>query len=162
MIPGTVANTVVETTHLVLPGEANTLGTAFGGNVCAWIDLACAVSAQRHCRLPVATASIDDLHFLAPIKVGHVAIVRSHVNAVFRTSLEVEAIVHSEDPLTGERSLTTRAFLTFVALSPDGEPLTIAPLTVETDEERERQKQAHARRAERLARKRASAIALSK
>lgn len=162
MMPGTVANTIVETTHLVLPGEANTLGTAFGGHVCAWIDLACAVSAQRHCRLPVATASIDDLHFLAPIKVGHVAIVRSQVNAVFRTSLEVGAVVMSEDPLTGQRSLTTRAFLTFVALGPDGRPVPLRPLETMTEEERQREQLALARRAERLARKRAAEIELAK
>ena len=155
-MPGRAADTVVETTHLVLPGEANTLGTAFGGHVCAWIDLACAVSAQRHCRLPVATASIDDLHFLAPIKVGHVAVVRSQVNAVFRTSLEVGATVWSEDPLTGERSLTTRALLTFVALGPDGRPVQLPPLETVTDEERRRQDLAQTRRAERLARKKAS------
>lgn len=156
---GFVSDTIVETTHLVLPGEANTLGTAFGGHVCAWIDLACAVSAQRHCRMPVATASIDDLHFLAPIKVGHVAIVRSQVNAVFRTSLEVGATVWSEDPLTGHRSLTTRAFLTFVALGSDGRPVPLPPLKVATDEERALQEHAHARRAERLARKRAAEAA---
>lgn len=154
---GRASDTLVETTHLVLPGEANSLGAVFGGHVCAWLDLACAVAAQRHCRKPVVTASIDDLHFLAPIKVSHFALVRAQVNAVFNTSLEVGATVWSEDPLTGERHLTTRAFLTFVALDETGLPVPLPPLVVETEEERRRQEHAQVRRSERLARKKAAA-----
>lgn len=154
-MPFTVRETLVETNHLVLPGEANTVGTAFGGHVCAWIDLAAAVAAQRHCRRPVVTASIDALNFLAPIRIGHVAIVRAQVNAVFRTSMEVGVEVRSEDPLTGIQHHTTSAFLTFVALGPENKPEPLPPLVCETDEERTREREAHERRAQRLARKRA-------
>lgn len=145
--------TYVETTHLVLPGQANALGTVFGGHVCAWLDLAGAVSAQRHCRRPVVTASMDDIHFHASIKVGHIAVVRAQVNAVFRSSLEVGVEVFSEDPLTGDRNHTTTAYLTFVALDAHGRPAPMPPLVCETDEERAREADAKARREARLARK---------
>ncbi len=152
--PHTARATYVETTHLVLPGQTNALGTVFGGNVCAWLDLAGAVAAQRHCRRPVVTASMDDIHFHASIKVGHIAVVKAQVNAVFRTSLEVGVEVHSEDPLTGDRHHTTTAYLTFVALDAHGKPAAMPPLTVETDEERQREAEAKQRRADRLERKR--------
>ena len=149
----TARATTVETTHLVLPGQTNALGTVFGGHVCAWLDLAGAVAAQRHCRRPVVTASMDDIHFHASIKVGHIAVVKAQVNAVFRTSLEVGVEVHSEDPLTGDRHHTTTAYLTFVALDAHGHPAPMPPLTVETDEERRREAEAKQRRADRLERK---------
>jgi acyl-CoA hydrolase len=145
----------VESTHLVLPGQANALGTVFGGHVCAWLDLAGAVAAQRHCRRPVVTASMDDIHFHASVKVGHVAVVRAQVNAVFRTSLEVGVDVFSEDPLTGDRHHTTTAYLTFVALDAHGRPAPMPPLLCETPEEKAREADAKARRESRLARKKA-------
>jgi acyl-CoA hydrolase len=145
----------VESTHLVLPGQANALGTVFGGHVCAWLDLAGAVAAQRHCRRPVVTASMDDIHFHASVKVGHVAVVRAQVNAVFRTSLEVGVDVFSEDPLTGDRHHTTTAYLTFVALDAHGRPAPMPPLLCETPEEKAREADAKARREARLARKQA-------
>ncbi len=146
----TAAATRVEATHVVLPGQANALGTVFGGAVCGWLDLAGAVAAQRHCRKPVVTASMDDIHFHAPIKVGHIAVVRAQVNAVFRTSLEVGVDVFSEDPLTGERHHTTTAYLTFVSLDEAGRPVPMPPLVCETAEEREREAAAHGRREARL------------
>jgi acyl-CoA hydrolase len=147
--------TVVEATHLVLPGQTNALGTVFGGHVCAWLDLAGAVAAQRHCRRPVVTASMDDIHFHAPVKVGHIAVVRAQVNAVFRTSLEVGAEVWSEDPLTGDRHHTTTAYLTFVALDAIGQPAQMPALVPETPEEKAREAEGHARREARLVRKKA-------
>jgi acyl-CoA hydrolase len=152
--------TFVEATHLVLPGQANALGSVFGGEVCAWIDLACSVSAMRLCHRPVVTASMDDLHFHAPVRVGHIAIVQSQVNAVFRTSLEVGAFVWSEDPSTGERRHTASAFLTFVALDANGTPTELPPLLCETEDERRREDEAAVRRAARLARKRATPAAV--
>lgn len=151
--PRRAADSYVEATHLVLPGDTNAHGSIFGGNVAAWLDLACAVSAMRHCRSPVVTASMDDLHFHAPIKVGHIAVVQAQVNAVFRTSLEVGAFIWSEDPLTGERRHTSTAFLTFVSLDASGKPAVLPQLIVETEEERLRQAEAFVRREERLARK---------
>jgi len=143
----------VETTHFVLPGEANVHGNAFGGHVCAWVDLACATVAMRHARRPVVTASMDDLHFLAPIKVGHVAVLKARATAVFRTSMEVYAEVWNEDPLTGDRSQATTAFLTFVALDAQSRPVPLPPLEVSTPEEKQHEADAHERRKLRLERR---------
>ncbi len=155
MQPRPAKATYVETTHVVLPGQTNSLGTVFGGHVCAWLDLAGAVAAQRHCRRPVVTASMDDIHFHAPVRVGQFAVVRAQVNAVFHTSLEVGVEVWSEDPLTGERHHTTTAYLTFVGLDVNGRPAPMPPLLCETADEQRREAEAHARREARLARKEA-------
>lgn len=150
---GRARDTIVDATHMVLPSETNAHGTLFGGQVCAWLDIACGIAARRHCRRPVVTASMDDIHFHAPVKLGHVVVIRAQVNAVFRTSMEVGAEVWSEDPNSGERHHTTSAFMTFVALGDDGRPQALPPLLCETLEERQREKAAHERRAGRLARR---------
>ena len=139
--------------QLVLPSNANALGAAFGGSVMGWIDICGAVCAQRHCRQIVVTASMDDLHFHAPIKVGWAVTLKARINATFNTSMEVGVTVHSEDALTGERRLTTSALLTFVALDKDGNRLKVTPLEFENEAERQAAEDAGARRTERLARK---------
>jgi len=141
----------VEMTELVMPSDANVLGTAFGGRIVQWMDLAGGVSARRHARMPVVTAAIDQLAFLGPVRVGNVAILRAQVNAVFGTSLEVEVEVLDEDPDTGERRRCCDGFLTFVALGPDRRPARVPPLLAETEAERRREREANARRAARLA-----------
>lgn len=141
----------VEVTHLVMPGDANVLGTAFGGMVMQWTDLAAGMAAMRHARRPVVTASIDRLAFLAPVRIGHMAILTAQVNAVFRTSMEVGVVVVTEDPLTGTRQKCCDAYLTFVVLAPDGKPTAAPPLVAETDEERCREADAAVRREARLA-----------
>jgi acyl-CoA hydrolase len=125
----------VEMTQLVLPSYANSMGNAFGGRVMQWIDLAAAMSAMRHARMAVVTASIDQLSFHAPIRVGQMAILRARLNAVFGSSMEVEVTVDAEDPLSGERTLCCDAFLTFVALGPEGKPARAPLLLTETEEE---------------------------
>jgi acyl-CoA hydrolase len=143
----------VEMTQLLLPGDANALGAAFGGSVMGWIDICAAVAAQRHSRQTVVTASMDDLHFHAPIKVGFQVILRARVIAAFRSSMEVGVTVHAENPLTGERQLTTSALLTFVALDAGGKKLPVPPLALEGSDEQAAAEEASARRAERLAKK---------
>ena len=122
----------VEMTQLVLPSYANSFGNAFGGRVMQWIDLAAAMAAMRHSRMPVVTASIDQLAFHAPIRVAQIAILRAQVNAVFGSSMEIEVTVDAEDPRTGEKKLCCDAFLTFVALGPDGKPSKAPLLLTET------------------------------
>ncbi len=141
-------------TQLVMPTDANTRGTAFGGKIMQWIDLAGSMAAMRHSRMPVVTASIDQLNFLAPVHIGHVAILHARLNAVFGTSLEIEVEVVSEDPLSGERRRCCNAFLTFVALDEDGRPAPAPPLRAETEDEKRRQREATDRRAQRLAQRR--------
>ncbi len=144
----------VEMAQIVLPGDANALGTAFGGRVVQWMDLAAAVAARRHARTPCVTISIDQLTFLAPIKIGEIVLIYAQVNAVFGTSMEIGVEVVVEDPETETRTKCCDAFLTFVALGPDGKP-TRAPLLLSTtDEELERVRQAEGRRAARLATRR--------
>ena len=140
-------------TQLLLPGDANALGAAFGGSVMGWIDICAAVSAQRHSRQQVVTASMDDLHFHAPIKVGFQVILRSRIIAAFKTSMEIGVTVHAENPLTGERQLTTSALLTFVALDANGKKLPVPPLELVSDVERLAADEASSRRAERLSKK---------
>lgn len=141
----------LEVTHLVMPSDANVLQTAFGGMVMQWTDLAASMAAMRHARLPVVTASIDQLSFLAPLRVGQMAILQAQVNAVFGSSMEVGVEVTSEDPLTGARRRCCDAYLTFVALGPDGRPTRAPALAAETDEERRREAAARERRRARLA-----------
>ena len=144
----------VEMTQLVLPSYANSLGNAFGGRVMQWIDLAAAIAAMRHARMPVVTASIDQLVFRAPIRVSQIAILRAQVNAVFGSSLEIEVTVEAEDPRSGERKLCCDAFLTFVALGPEGTPAKAPLLLTETEDKVRRAEEAAGRRAVRIAAKR--------
>lgn len=140
-------------TQLILPPDANNLNAAFGGRVMQWIDICAAIAAQRHCRQVVVTASMDDLHFHAPIRVGWTATLHGRVLAAFKTSMEVGVTVHAENPLTGERHLTTSALLTFVALDREGQRVQVPPLLLTSDEERIAHDEAEQRRAQRIARK---------
>lgn len=144
------AQTRVEMTQLVLPEHTNALGTIFGGQVAAWIDICAAIAAQRFCRQQVVTASIDELHFLHPIQRGQIAIFQASVNAAWGRSMEVGVRVEGEDPLTGARQHTASAYATFVALGSDGHPSPVPRLAPETDHERRREQDARVRRAHRL------------
>ena len=146
-------DTIVEMTQMILPSDANPLNAAFGGRVMEWIDICGGIAAQRHCRQTVVTASMDELHFHAPVRVGWIVTLRSRVLAAFHTSMEVGVTVQSENPLTGEKAITTSALLTFVALARDGSKVMVPPLLLETEEERQASASAHARRQERLAHK---------
>jgi len=149
--PRTPRASRVVMTESVLPGDGNPLGTAFGGRIAQWIDVAAAVACQRHCRRRVVTASMDDLHFLQPIRVGMIVELRAQVNAAYRTSMEAGVRIESEDPLTGERRHACTAFLTFVAQDEHGRPVEVPPLELENDEDRRRSLDAGERRAIRLA-----------
>jgi acyl-CoA hydrolase len=150
-----------EMVQFVLPNDANPLGFILGGTVMHLIDIAGAIVANRHTRSQVVTASVDDLQFLHPIRVGDMILLRAWVNQVFRTSMEVEVEVCSEEALTGRRQLTSRAYLTFVAVDKAGQPVDVPPLELTTDGERQRATAATLRRNERLNRKKAASISLS-
>ena len=138
---------------MVLPNDSNPLGYILGGTVMHMIDITGAIACHRHTNALALTAGVDSLDFLHPIKVGDIIILKSRVTATFRTSLEVEVEVFSEGITSGQRQLTSKAYLTFVSLDDHGKPKEVAPLLLETPEDEERSRQAHARRAERLARK---------
>ena len=148
----TPSASLTEMVQFVLPNDANVLGFILGGTVMHLIDIAGAIAATRHTRSQVVTASVDDLQFLHPIRVGDMIILRAWVNAAFHTSMEVEVEVCSEG-LTGERQKTSQAFLTFVSVDKDGHPQPVPPLVADTDEERARAQAAHVRREERLRRR---------
>ncbi len=117
----------IEMTEVVLPNDANPLGNMLGGRVMHLIDMAGAIAAHRHARSLLATVSVDSVDFVYPIRVGQLVILRAHVTRVFHTSVEVAVKVYMEDFLTGERRQTSSAFVTYVALDPDGRPKPIPP-----------------------------------
>jgi acyl-CoA hydrolase len=137
-------------TELVLPQHTNALGTIFGGTVMSWIDIAAAISAGKHSRTSVVTASIDALHFIAPIKLGHVVEIRASVNSTGKSSMEVGVRVDSENPLTGEKFHNVSAYLTFVALGSDGKPRVVPKVVPETEVEIRRFQAAQRRRESRV------------
>ena len=140
--------------QVVLPNDANPLGFILGGTVMHLIDIAGAIACHRHTRSLLVTAAVDGLQFLHPIKVGDLIILRARVTATFNTSLEVEVEVFSEGIETGERCMTSLAYLTFVTIDREGRRVPVPPLLLETDAERQKAKDAEARRAARLEAKR--------
>jgi acyl-CoA hydrolase len=136
--------------QVVLPNDANPLGFILGGTVMHLIDIAAAIACHRHTRSLLVTAAVDGLQFLHPIKVGDLIILNARVTCVFTTSLEAQVDVHSEEILTGQRKLTSRAYLTFVAIAPDGRRVPVPPLLLESDEDRRLSEEAQVRRAARL------------
>jgi acyl-CoA hydrolase len=153
LAPKRAAESATEMVQVVLPNDANPLGFILGGTVMHLIDIAGAIACHRHTRSLLVTAAVDDLQFLHSIKVGDLIILKSRVTCVFTTSLEVQVVVYSEETLTGRRQLTSRAFLTFVAIDRDSNRVKVPPLLVETDDERRVCEDAQARRAARLRRK---------
>jgi acyl-CoA hydrolase len=129
------SETSVEMREMVMPNHTNAHGTVFGGTVMSWIDIAAAMVAARHCARPVVTAHIDDIDFIAPIKMGYHVLIQASLNYVGNTSMIVGVKVTSENPYTGEVRTTTKAYLTFVALDDLGRPVTVPPLNPETEDE---------------------------
>jgi acyl-CoA hydrolase len=148
--PKTVHESMSEYAEFALPNDANGLGNVLGGKVMHLVDLAAAMAALRHARKPVVTASVDSLQFLHPVRIGQLIILRSCVNRVFRTSMEVGVYVQTENLMTGARLHTCSAYLTFVALDENGKSTPIPAVIPETADEHRRYQQAGERRAYRL------------
>ena len=143
-------NSEVIMTELVLPNDTNQLGNLLGGRLMHWIDIAAALASQKHSGKVCVTASVDELNFNEPIKLGHVVYIHAVVTRAFRTSMEVEVEVFREDPLHGSRAQTSCAYLTFVAIDQYGKPLPAPPVIAETDAEKRRYDEAAIRREVRL------------
>lgn len=148
-----VRESISEYAELALPNDANALGNVLGGKVMHLVDVAGAMAAMRHARTPVVTASVDHMNFLFPVHIGQLIILRSSVNRVFRTSMEVGVKVVVEDLMTGEQRHTSSAYLTFVALDAEGKRVEIPQVIPETEEEKRRYEEAGQRREYRLAMK---------
>lgn len=141
-----VKNSYVTMTEMVLPAHTNALGSVFGGTIMSWIDIAAAISAQRHSSRPCVTASIDALSFVAPVFRGWVVNLRASVNYVGKTSMEVGVRVDAENPITGETFHTSTAYLTFVCLTDEGKPMKAPEIIPETEEQERRFNDAKKRR----------------
>src|SRR5208282_5530266 len=151
-LPGkTVSTSTSEIVEIVLPNDANLLGNMLGGRVMHLIDIAGALAANRHANSHVVTASVDYLDFRFPIHVGEWVVLKSSVNRVFHTSMEVGVKVFAENILTGERKHTSSAYVTFVAIDQERVPLEVPPLILETEADRRRFREAGERRRYRLA-----------
>ena len=148
-----IKNTYVTMHELILPNESNALGNVFGGRVMHYMDMCAAMSAYKHARSPVVTASVDRLDFMTPAKVGDILILKSAVNYVGKCSMEVGVKIESENPLTGKVKHTASAYLTFVSLDDKRKPARLNPILAETAEEKRRQEEGevrHVARKERL------------
>ncbi len=148
-----VRDSSVITAQMMIPQDANPAGNVHGGVVVKIIDEAAGVVAARHCRRNVVTASIDRMDFHHPIFVGDLLFFKASLNFVGRTSMEIGVRVEAENLMTGEVRHAASAYLTYVAIDQDGRPVEVPPLSVETDEERRRQREGKARRELRLAEK---------
>lgn len=146
-----VSETQHETSQLMLPQHANVLGHVFGGVVLSMMDTTAAVSAIRHARMACVTVSVDRVDFREPIHVGDLVIMKSSVNYVGRTSMEVGVRVETENLLTAVRRHTNSCYLTFVAVDRNGKPVPVPPLRPETPDEKRRYEAAKLRRERRLA-----------
>jgi acyl-CoA hydrolase len=144
--PRPVSESKSEMTELVLPNDANPLGSLLGGRLMHWIDLAGAMAAHRHSRNYVVTASMDHVDFLTPVRVGDLVLLQSSVNRAFHSSMEVGVKVLVENYIKGTHSHVASALLTFVAVDRSGRHLPVPPVIPETDEERRRFEDAGRRR----------------
>ncbi len=145
------SRSTVEMSQIVMPNDANSLGNLMGGVLMHWIDIAAAIAAVRHARGTVVTASVDQLDFKNPVRVGSVCVLKSKVNFAGRTSMECGVKVWNEDRATGRRTHVASAYLTFVALDVGtGRPRKVPELVPETDEDKRHYERAKARRAARL------------
>ena len=129
-------DTYVVMSELVLPNDTNTLGNLMGGRVMHWMDIAAAIAAQKHCNCPVVTASVDNVSFNNPIKLGNLLTIEAKLTRAFNTSMEVFLRVWGEDLSAQYKYLTNEAYLTFVALDPNGRPRTVPGLDPQTEEEK--------------------------
>ena len=146
LAPRAVRDSQSEMAEIVLPNDANPLGALLGGRLMHWIDLAGAMAAHRHSRNYVVTASVDHIDFLVPVRVGDLVILRSSVNRVFNTSMEVGVKVFVENYIADTAQHVGSAYLTFVAIDSSGNRLKIPAVIPETDEQRRRYDDAGRRR----------------
>jgi acyl-CoA hydrolase len=146
LMPRPVRDSQSEMAEIVLPNDANPLAALLGGRLMHWIDLAGAMAAHRHSRSYAVTASVDHIDFLVPVRVGDLVILRSSVNRVFHTSMEVGVKVFVENYLADTAQHVASAYLTFVAVDARGNHLKVAPVVPETAEQQQRYDDAGRRR----------------
>lgn len=129
------SDSLVIMTELVLPNDTNNFGNLMGGRLMYWMDIAAALSAMKHCAAPVVTASVDNISFETPIKIGNVVHIQATVTRSFNSSMEVHMIVYGEDAIQQYKYKSNEAYYTFVSLDPNGKPRPVNNLVPETPEE---------------------------
>lgn len=138
MNPRKASDTLAITTRMVLPNDTNTLGNLFGGQLLAWMDVIASVSAHRHCRRVVVTASVNNVSFREPIAHSSIVTLEAKVSRAFSSSMEVFVDVFVEDPVSGKKRKSNEAIYTFVAVDQNGGPIQVPDLIPETEEEKSR------------------------
>lgn len=122
----------------MFPSDANPAGNVFGGEILKHIDMVAGIVAQRHSQTNAVTASMDSVNFIKPVFVGNVLKLNARINYVHKSSMEIEVKAESEDIVTGIRTITGTAFVTFVALDENGRPTSVPHLALKTDEDRKK------------------------
>ena len=151
MTPKPVRESHVITTQLVLPNDTNQLGNLLGGTLMHWIDIAAAITAQRHADRVCVTASVDELNFIQPIRLGDVVTLQASVNRAFRTSMEIGVVVTAQTRAGHDHRRANNAYLTFVAVDDEGKPVEVPGVIPESPDELRRFEEALVRRQHRLA-----------
>lgn len=136
MEPRKSADSLTIMTELVLPNDTNLFNNLMGGRLMYWMDIAAALSAQKHCNAPVVTASVDNISFENPIKLGNVVHIEAKVTRAFNSSMEIHLKVWGEDPIQQYKYKSNEAYYTFVALDPNRKPRLVPALIPETEEEK--------------------------
>jgi acyl-CoA hydrolase len=132
----TAKDSSVTMTELVLPNDTNMFGNLMGGRLMYWMDIAAALAAMKHCGTPVVTASVDNISFENPIKLGNAVHIQARVSRAFNTSMEIFMSVWGEDALHQYKYKSNEAYFTFVALDPNGKPRKVPTLVPETEDEK--------------------------
>lgn len=135
MIEKKPSESIVIMTEIVLPNDTNTFGNLMGGRLMYWMDIAAAIAGTKHCNAPVVTASVDNISFTNPIKLGNVVHIEAKVTRAFNTSMEVHLNVWGEDIIQQYRYKSNEAYYTFVALDPNSKPRQVPKLIPETEDE---------------------------
>jgi len=136
MVSKKASESLIIMTELVLPNDTNVFGNLMGGRLMYWMDIASALAAQKHCNSPVVTASVDNISFENPIKLGNVVHIEAKVTRAFNSSMEVHMNVWGEDLTQQYKYKSNEAYYTFVALDPNRKPRPVPQLIAETDEEK--------------------------
>ncbi len=145
-----VVDSKITMTEIVLPNDTNTFGNLMGGRLMYWMDIAAALAATRHCNSPTVTASVDNISFMNPIKLGNAVHIEATVTRAFNSSMEVHMTVWGEDMVQQYKYKSNEAYYTFVSLDPNGKPRPVPAILPESDEEKDLYNSALRRRQLRL------------
>jgi acyl-CoA hydrolase len=136
MEPRKASESLTIMTELVLPNDTNIFGNLMGGRLMYWMDIAAALSAHKHCNAPAVTASVDNISFENPIKLGNVVHIEAKLSRAFNSSMEIHLKVWGEDLTHHFKYKSNEAYFTFVALDPNNKPRQVPQLVPETEEEK--------------------------